>query len=461
MAQLYREPQQRQNQIISAFATAEQLLSTVTPSTKWVDFLRAEILHDRGYNERLQYRLHEAIELYQQAYAIYKRVLENPQERIFQQLFGRLLNDLAFATSEQGDVNTARELVLDGLKAIRRYGSAYSLAMSLNTFARIEIRAGFPDPARRYSDQALEIIERYQSARGFSLCLPVSAEIYRKLAEQMITSIFEQEQLFEQAEAVLIDAEPYAYSADRRREVKQGRGCLYRSWAKVIYERETADERDPADQARLEDYFAMAYDYLMEALEIAEKNNLSPLLQMDILEDIATNLIHQDIYDQRVLKFLDRAEALAPAGYRLERGEPWRDPQRLTLGYWRELGQCQLQRMMVGFGSFEYGWYEYDSDTDTRILIRQGDESDLRKAAEAMLLMFVYLDRYNPVSTMLERAKDLTLRELRRLNHVEELQLLEIEVVDLARLDYKLGEGHPALRIIRVLIDKALKKYQG
>jgi hypothetical protein len=460
VSHLMLQPQLYPEQVAQDLRNAQQLLvrQEALQRTNWIILLQHLQFAWQGYMHRLAYDLVDAIDAYSQANKI---LIPNPnndnRHRVFIFFIAVNLQNLAFAISEQGDVDAARELALTGLDANRRYGSAYSAAMSLNTLARIEIRAGRPDVARRYSDQALAIIERYQSARGFSLCLPVSAEIRRKLAEQTITSIFEQEQFFEQAEALVINAEPYAYSADRRREVKQGRGCLYRSWAKALYEREEREERETADQERLDNYFAKAYQYLMDALEIAEKNNLSHLLQMDILEDIATNLIHQDIYDQRVLKFLDRAEQLAPPGYRLERGESWRDPKRPTLGYWRELGQCQLQRMMVGFGSFEYGWYAYDSNTDTRTLIRQGDESDLRKAAEAMLLMFVYLDRYNPVSTMLERAKELTLRELRRLKQVKELQLLEIEVIDLARLDYNLGEGHPALRIIRTLTDKALE----
>jgi hypothetical protein len=174
---------------------------------------------------------------------------------------------------------------------------------------------------------------------------------------------------------------------------------------------------------------------------------------MDIHEDLATIHVNQDEYDERVEIHLQRAEALAPAEYRFERMIGLRGTRRPVYGFWRELAQCEIQRMMLGFGCYDYGIYTRNRASAERTLIRRGDPADLQEVGRHLLLMLAYILQYAHSSSLLERASALTLRELRRNRTEKEIKLIATAIYQASR-DYRL-EDSEARRLAERLIDQA------
>ncbi|NTW97943.1 MAG: tetratricopeptide repeat protein, partial [Oscillochloris sp.] len=397
---------------------------------EWIATISLQIAYWYGFYYRLSYDLYDTIEEYRHGLRLAQWI-----HRSFNIFLGLTLQNLAFAYSEQGNVEEARHCGMRALQLNQRYGDEYSVALSWNTLARIEIRAGQPIKALQYARQARATFERFDSARGLSLCLPVQAEAYRKVAEQQVDIISLQEQTFADAVATfeeahaLLDREGIT-SAERRREVLQGMGCTYRSWGLVLRNR-----HDPSERAA--HYFTQARAWLERALDLA--NQAQPaLIQMDIHEDLASLYVNEDIYDQRVYQHLDQIQQLAPPTYRIEPGRGLRGTNRPVYGFWRELGQSHLQRMLCGFGKYDVGWYKL-ADDGQRILVHIGNKADMHQAGRHLLLMLAYLLQYTHTSVMLDRAMNLALREL-RLRSEDDLKLIAQEIYRTAR-EYRLVDS--------------------
>ncbi|NTW98176.1 MAG: hypothetical protein HGB28_06485, partial [Oscillochloris sp.] len=232
-------------------------------------------------------------------------------------------------------------------------------------------------------------------------------------------------------------------SAERRREVLQGLGCTYRSWGLALRNR-----RDTSDRAA--GYFEQARAWIVQALAIASQAQPA-LIQMDIHDDLASIYINEDVYDQRVYQHLDQIEQLTPPVYRVEPGRGLRGTNRPVYGFWRELGQSHLHRMLCGFGKYDFGWYTL-ADDGQRTLVHIGNKADLHEAGRHLLLTLAYLLQYTHSSTMLDRAMQLTLREL-RLRSEDDLKLIAQEIYRTAR-EYRLVDSQ-AQRLAERLIDQA------
>ncbi len=446
---LHRHPEGRetiQRELAAARASMDGLAPSDNPDIQqWRRMLQSRIDNGAGYNYRLRYELFDAAEAYRRALAY-----STGSHLALAQLRGEPLNNIAFAYSEQGNADEARRFALEGLRSRQRYSSDYTVALSLNTLARIEIRAGQFLMAREYAEQALQIFRRYQSSRGLSHCLPVLGEANRKLAEQLSYVISRQEQTFRHALALFEEAKAllereHITSAERWREVLQGLGCTYRSYGQALHNR-------GADPERADQYFSTAHTWLERAVDLAVENQPA-LIVMDLHEHLATIHVNQDEYDERVEIHLQRAEALSPAEYRYERGVGMRGTRRPVYGFWRVLAQCELQRMMLGFGCYDSGLYSRDREIRTRTLIRRHDPVDLQEAGRHMLLMLAYVLQYAHSSQLLERASSLILRELRRDRSRDELKLIATAIYQASR-DYRLDDSQ-AWRLAERLIDQA------
>jgi AAA ATPase domain/Tetratricopeptide repeat len=398
----------------------------------WCDFLLAQIYNWRGYYYRLEYNLPQAIEDYRRAMSCYVR--HPALLRAFQ---GSTLNNLAFACAEQGEVEEARRFGQQALAILQRQGGEYRIGLSYNALARIEIRGGLPQRATQLARQAQTLFEQIGSLRGQSLALPVLGESYRKQADQQAYSISEQEAIFAQSvtklkQAIdLMDREQITASA-RRCEAYQRLGCVYRSWGVALLRRRS---HDPITARH---YFAEAQRWLERALAVAEPD-LPALLVMDIYQDLAVVLVNQDQFDQRVEDLLKQAEALAPPAYRIEQGIGLRDIAQPVRAFWRILGQCELQRMLIGFGTFDFGEYQLDTD-GAPSYHGQHDERFLKEAARHLVLALAYLLKYAYQSPLLNQARALALRELRLGRDERQLKLMAQEAYQTAR-EYRLLNG--------------------
>ncbi|NTV62051.1 MAG: ATP-binding protein [Oscillochloris sp.] len=413
------------------------------PADVWTTIIKLQIAYWYGFYYRLSYDLFDAIEEYRYALRIARYYAQDVTS-----FLGPILQNLAFAYSEQGNVEEGRRYGLRALYLNQRYGSDYNVAPSLNTLARVEIRAGQPLKALQFARQARAIFERFDSARGLSLCLPVHAEAYRKIGEQLGDTISLQEQAFADAIATFEEARALLQregvtSAERWREVLQGIGCSYRSWGLSLRNRNEASDRAGS-------YFQQARSWLEQALEVAQRAQ-SDLIRIDIYEDLASLYVNEDAYDQRVYYCLDQIEQLSPPIYRIEPGRGLRGTSRPIYGFWRELGQSHLQRMLCGFGKYDVGWYHYHENGRSSLLHR-ADPADLHEAGCHLLLMLAYLLQYAPTSVMLDRALHLALREL-RLRSEHDLKLIAQEIYRTAR-EYRLMDSQ-AQRLAERLIDQA------
>lgn len=427
-----------QTAITAALKTVETALARVAADRgertlseqRWLPFFRAEAFNCRGYYHRLNYELTSAIANYRAAVA-----LANNHPPGLPQFRATTLNNLAFALSEQGDTAEALRIARQALALRQRYGTTYDVAYSRSVIARCSIRAGEVFRARAYSDLAIKAMRASGAIRGLLHALPAHAEAYRKVAELLDDQPAEQDRLFAAALTILDEAEQrlsevQAILPNAKLEILQNRGCLYRSRAAMLLRRGKAHW----EEARAD--FSTGHAWLLEALHVAEANNESPLIRMDILEDLAAVHVHEDEYDHRVDEHLDEAEALAPDAYKVREGVGPLEIAGATRAYWRELGQCRLQRMLSAFGKYDFGAFDYDlqlTPGQRTLTAPPGNDAFLDEAAEHMVIMFAYLTRYNRRSWMLEKARQLTLRELMLNREATQLDRMNLAAYEAAR----------------------------
>jgi len=401
--------------IQAALVAAEQALDAAEVAPKprspvelqWLRLLRAQSLNFRGYLHRLNYELAAAIRTYRNSELVARGDLG-----LLPQFRATTLNNLAFALSEQGDTEEARRIALLALGIRQRHGSAYDVAISRGVLARIGIRTGTPGQALRYAQLSTDTMRAIGSPRGLVQTTPALGEAYRKHAELLDDSPGEQDAAFEDALAVFDEAQR-ALAGTRRqpsealREILQNRGCTYRSWGLVLM------RRGHAFHERAKQHLSAGHHCLEDAFTVATESHQPPLIRMDILEDLAAIHVNEDEYDHRVDLHLDEAEALADDAYKVHEGTGPQEVTDATRGYWRELGQCQLQRMLTAFGKYDFGAYDFNTESGEHTQrTPPGDKQYFDHAAKHLVFMMAYLVRYNHYSSMLTKARELTLREL-------------------------------------------------
>jgi hypothetical protein len=448
---------------------AKQLQDTLSEPTvsqtnkKWAAFLLSEIHILSGYHHRQLYQLSQSINYYNEAIAIHI------QHKISsEQFFAIAQRNLAFALSEQGRVEDARERALGALVLTLDYGSEYNVALCRNTLARIEIRDRNPYKALVYAFSAYTALKNLDSKRGLHLCIPVLAEALRKIAEDLDDSVYEQNQLFEIALRLLEqqiktfkETDP---SAERQREYYQTLGGTYRSRGQAKQRRDPEwRNRTRRNLELLDDWqqdFARAIEHFETAKIKAEKDQ-PRLILVDIHEDIATVYVNREEFGERPIAELEKAEHLVREeheGYFIQEGIGSTTPPNATTGYWRELGQCQLQRMMCAFGLFENGLEPDKVKRASRPQENAEQERYLAAAGEHLMLMLAYLLQYAHFSPMLTRAKRLALGELRQPHLTEgNIQRVARSIRDTAKR-YKIERNSAALNEAEKLVKQAIQE---
>jgi hypothetical protein len=202
---------------------------------------------------------------------------------------------------------------------------------------------------------------------------------------------------------------------EHRRVLYQGLGCAYRTYAQTLYLRST-------QSPRVSEYFELAQHWLEQALDVAHTAQPA-LVRMDLYEDLAVVFINQDRFDSRIEQILSSAESLADEQYRILEGSGLRRVKNAVRAYWRELGQLQLQRMLMAFGVYDFGFI-HESDA---VRTGKNDPRYLHAAAEHMLLSLTYLAeyRFGSESPCFDKAVVLILRELRLNRSMAELTEIE------------------------------------
>lgn len=413
---------------LRAIGEAEQAAGARAPAERqWLRLLRAQALNFHGYLHRLNYDLAVAIQSYRRSVAV-----ADQDMALLPQFRATTLNNLSFALSEQGDTEEAERLAYLALGLRQRYGTASDVAMSRNILARILIRAGKPALALRYAEQAIAVLRAVGSPRMLAQALPTLAEARRKLAEQLDDSPAEQEALFARALEALDEADTIRVSvggAEADRERLQARGCTYRSMGLVQM------RRGPAFHAEAKRNLSRGHNLLEQALDVAIAKGESALIRIDILEDLAAVHVNEDEYDHRVYEHLDAAERLAPPAYKAQEGSGPVEVKDATRAYWRELGQCSLQRMLSAFGKYDFGEYAFEPEAQPqrRQIVPPGNAGYLDEAAQHMVIMMAYLCRYNRQSWMLNKARQLTLRDLLHGRSPDQLNRIQLAAYETAK----------------------------
>jgi len=462
--------------------------SKLSESELWQTFLQAEIRNVWGLLARRQYNLPVAIANYEVAYARARST-----ERL-KPLQAQILNNLAFARSEQGFVDEAREYAQTALRIRLQFASDYDIALSRNTLARIEIRAGQPALAYRFAQQASATMKRIDSTRGTFMTLPVLAETQRKLAEQLSYAPTDQDHFFQQAIDTLTSiAETMqnqkSTSRERWREVYQNLGCTYRSKALArqnrlelfqgaayapdqddtlteIYRlaaiylkrayivasgRQSSRHDNPTDAEQQQ---AFDFDELLPKAANDSQNAQHDVFLVDILEDLAVIFVNADVYDPRLEQMLNAAEQHAPNEYKITEGGRVRELKNheAIRGYWRELGQIELQHTLANFGMYEYGFFKAPDD---RTVLYGGNESNREKspqqleyldaAVKHMIRMLAYLLHYDPEALLLKKARQLVLRELTKQKETGKNETGKLDIV--AQLPYLRAKADHMLRL--------------
>lgn len=397
----------------------------------WCGFLLAELLNYRGIDHRLAYEIPDAMQAYRDSLSLHQRYPDLPIE--FQ---ANTLNNLAYAYSEQGEVDDARVFALQGLGLRQRFGSEFNVGLSFNTLARIEIRIGNGSKALGYAARAYAIFQRQDATRGLVLCLPVLANAWRKVAEESYDPGAQRRDLqrslawFAYTESFFLQRS--IGSPERWRELYQQWGCAHRSWALALARRDRQG-------AEVRAAFAAAHATIEKALEVAENAPLPGLMLIEIHEDLAVIHINQDEYDQRIEDHVAAAEDCAPREYRIRKGVGLPEVSAPTRAYWRCLGQCQLQRMMLNFGKYDFGFYAWPDRLPHQAegmrtqLEAPGQGKFLVAASEHLLLMEAYLLKYAGSSWILGKAEQLALRELKHNRQPDEIDGIELALLQAAR----------------------------
>nr|HID14623.1 tetratricopeptide repeat protein [Anaerolineae bacterium] len=240
--------------------------------------------------------------------------------------------EMARALTNCAYVLTQRGRYIDGVQAARRaegirreLGDGVGTALSLNTLAFAEDRAGTYASAQTHAREALNLLRRIQQMGRPGLVREIAmvhlnlGMIHRHVVERSgILSGERAESVWKQARMHLEEARKYEGSLEPyyRYELYNQLGLLYDRWANWIA------ERAPQERARYHDFMKEADAFHKRADEFAEQST-SRVAQADNLEDWAwvfhLRRAYKDsmkdpeetaILEQEVLQRLRKAEEL-------------------------------------------------------------------------------------------------------------------------------------------------------
>jgi tetratricopeptide (TPR) repeat protein len=339
------------------------------------------------------------------------------------------LNNLAWANAEIGNFARARRYCRDGLNLREELGSRHLIALSLNTLGLIEIKDDKPHRGEVHCKRALAIFRDIGMPRGVGLACTALAEAYRRsAATPEVYTPHEQAERLSLAEDFADQAvQTFRHTVQERLRLVEALnelGCVYRDWARI---------RPEDDSAQAPDRNVLA-EKGIRALREAAQLSADEFLYRQV--DALTNLAWLYSYIERSDKaksVLCEAESLVPADYHItsERGVPQLDDP--SAFFWVQMGKAHLLRGWMAVQ--EYGATRPAAKGEVR------DESLLWQVTEHFTLALAYDELFGEDFRDLRRAKDSMYRALQGIN-VNELRMLYKGVEAVAR-EYRL-ESRPA-----------------
>jgi tetratricopeptide (TPR) repeat protein len=301
---------------------------------------------DWGTFERTQLRLGQAIENYKAAIRLFKNLGHEVRE-----LRALTLNDLGNALSLQGYSEEGLRAIRAALRIRESIGTAYPIARTLNTLARVLVRLDQVEAALDYNRAADRLLNEYpNSVRGRALHNLARGFVYRKLAARK-HYLPNKEEAYRQAEHAYHRADTAFRNlkeVSRQIEARLGLGKIYREWGIFLRNLGQSEQADEKIQRALE-HLNGAYE--LSALRPGKNHE-----RVDILINQASLYTQQHDF-QRARDTLDSAQANVPRTYwlfdldELDAGTGTLQDIRI---YWLRLGQAEMQRGLCDFQQQQY-----------------------------------------------------------------------------------------------------------
>jgi tetratricopeptide (TPR) repeat protein len=353
-----------------------------------------------------------------------------------------VLNNLAWALAERGDLRRAESVCSDALEMRQALGPAAPVAFSHNTLGMILLRDDKPHRARVHGERALQIFRSLDQPRGIGLASIALAEAFRRMSD--VEHLYAPEEiagLLRRAASLADDAvhifEEVVPERTRLIEALIERGCVYRFWAWLRPQyRPAPDLPDPG----LEELFQRAEADLRRAIDLA--GNDIPFRHLDAHVDLAWlyfyaaryGLVSYERAEEEALKAIDKVpEKYRPRG-RLP--DP-NDPELPDRFYWFLLGKAYLVRGQIYMQQFEEK--------------RLGAREALPQAGRFYTLSLAYDELYAPDFRDIRRAVHRIYGRTKRRNR-EELDLMYKGMLEAAQ---ELGLPRPT-RLERELEERGI-----
>jgi len=350
--------------------------------------------YDRlGYLARLTGRYQSAADYYSEALPFYKN------EGIVDE-FAFTQNNLAFVLALLGDISGAKIAVEHALANRLELGQRYPLASSYNT--RGLIRA-LENPAsldgQRDCEMALSIFEEINTPRGIGLACNALGFMLRirgsdqrsrqRAPKAAIQWYVESENYFERARELFKDGEKI-----RLWEAYNELGSLNRDWGCLLL---SSQDKEGASQK-----FAKSLDYQVQALKLAQDNNMR-FQEVDTLDDIAEVYLDVGNFEESQKK-LESCRKLIPSGFDLNNVSVQSNSGDI---YWLSLAKIQLREGIISIQ-----------------MTRRNAPHDSSRVVDGirhLLLSFIYFSTFSKQSNYLEQRTHEMVAALKELAAPSEL----------------------------------------
>jgi tetratricopeptide (TPR) repeat protein len=402
--------------------------AAASDETQWkrIAQILAETYANRGYYARLQQRFQDAIDDYEQAIRLYRKLgAESNGARV------ATLSDLSFALFSQGEREQSLEYIQRTLALAELVGSPYQIATVLVTQARI-IRFSDPRTALRSAKKAMKILEALGSKRALALCHDSMGLALHRIALQQSDEAGESDQRFVEAiehyqKAIYLFDTYLHRELTRRIEVRLNLGNVHRDWALTIRRKGGADPT--SDQQ-----FDIALNIYGEAHRLCTETTPAVTIA-SILEDMAVVHVTREMFVE-ARQVLAAAREQIPERYGIidDVGINLTPENRRVRIYWLRLAQIELQTALCDFG-----------------------QKDPRAGCITLLKAFAFLRAFAPASATLSIFRRLVHKELMRIGDIERLQMLRHDMTWEAR-KFRIPRG--AVAELEALFNSAIKQIE-
>jgi tetratricopeptide (TPR) repeat protein len=291
--------------------------------------------------------LNRATEYYSHAKAAFRNLKE--LEELYLNEYVMLLNNIAFAYAQLGQMILARPLAHEALRLNEERGGEYSTGLTLSTLSQISRMRENYSQALDYGEEALKLFRDLGDFRGIALAYLGIAQAKRGKAKHEFEkgrskSLEEVRRLLEEARADLESAQQAVAGAeitalDAQLRAEQGR--VSRELGRTISKMEGADKGAQ--------YFSQSVQQLQSAANI-EAWSIDE--RADALQDLAETLF--DLGDSKgALEKLGRIETLIGQEYLIIPGKQTPEAS-LPAQHFEPLGKMEMLRGQMAFAAGEW-----------------------------------------------------------------------------------------------------------